>query len=233
MSFRKETLAEGVEVYLGDCLEVLPTLATGFAVVTDPPYGISYQHGARRGGKLLGTDGKAIHGDDKPFDPTPWLAFECLMWGAEHFKNRLPDGGRWLVWNKRRTGVVRDQGDVENAWHSVTGVTRIFHHVWDGADLGPERGEARVHSNQKPIDLMRWCLTQFVTAPHILDPYCGSGTTGVAAVKLGRKFTGVEIDPDHFDSACRRIEAATREPDMFIAPPKPIEQTSMFSEDAA
>jgi site-specific DNA-methyltransferase (adenine-specific) len=67
----------------------------------------------------------------------------------------------------------------------------------------------------------------------ILDPFAGSGTTGVAAVKLGRQFTGIEINEKYFDIACRRIEAATREPDMFISPPKPIEQKSMFSEDAA
>jgi site-specific DNA-methyltransferase (adenine-specific)/modification methylase len=229
MSFRKETLAEGVEVYCGDMAEVLPLLSYD-AVVTDPPYGISYQHGARRGGRTMGTDGMAIHGDDVPFDPSPFLGKECLFWGAEHFKNRLPDGGRWLVWNKRRQGVVRDQGDVENAWHSVNGVTRIFHHVWDGADLGPERGEARVHSNQKPIDLMKWCIADFVVGTRILDPFMGSGTTGVACAKLRRPFIGIEIDEGHFANACRRITAAINQPDFFAEPPEPAEQLSILDE---
>lgn len=207
-------------LYLGDCLEILPTLGKVDAVVTDPPYGISYQHGARKGGRLMGTDGMAIAGDDKPLDPSPWLPLgECLFWGAEHFKNRLPDGGRWLVWNKRRLGVVRDQGCVENAWCSNPGVTRLIDHPWDGADLGRERGTQRVHSNQKPIDVMAWSIG-FVEGKAILDPYMGSGTTGVACVALGRPFVGIEIDPTHFTSACRRIEEAYKQPRLF-AEPKP------------
>lgn len=204
------------QLWLGDCRDVLPTVGAVEAVITDPPYGIGYRHGARKGGRLMGTDGMAIVGDDQPFDPAPWLAMgECLFWGAEHFKSRLPDGGRWLVWNKRRPGVVRDQGCVENAWHSVDGVTRLFTHIWDGADMGPERGQERVHSNQKPIDVMRWCLG-FTTAQTILDPYMGSGTTGIAALQLGRRFVGIEIDPAHFATACRRIEDAQRQGDMFL-----------------
>ena len=216
----REEIIGDCRLILGDCLEILPTLGKVDAVVTDPPYGISYQHGARRGGKRMGTDGMAIVGDDKPFDPSPWLSFgECLFWGAEHFKNRLPDGGRWLVWNKRRLGVVRDQGCVENAWCSNNGVTRLIDHPWDGADLGPERGAPRVHSNQKPIDVMRWSIG-FVQGQTILDPFMGSGTTGVACVGLGRPFVGIEIDPGHFDTACRRIEEAYKQPRLF-AEPKP------------
>lgn len=81
---------------------------------------------------------------------------------------------------------------------------------------------------------MRWVL-QETTEPgqSIVDPYCGSASTGVAAVKLGRKFTGIEIDPGYFDIACRRIEAALREPDMFVAPPKPMTQTSLLDGEEA
>lgn len=211
---RKETIGNA-ELYLGDCLDILPTLPKVDAVITDPPYGIAYKHGGRFGGKLRGTDGMAIIGDDKPFDPSPWLQFECLFWGAEHFKSRLPDGGRWLVWNKRRPGVVRDQGDVENAWHSLRGVTRIFHHVWDGIDMGSERGMERIHSNQKPIALMEWRLT-FTDAKTILDPYMGSGTTGIACHRANRAFIGIEADPGHFSSACRRIEDAQRQERLFV-----------------
>ena len=229
---RVETIGDA-KLYLGDCREILPTLEPVDAVVTDPPYGISYRHGARAGGKLLGTDGMAIVGDDQPFDPAPWLSFpEVLFWGAEHFKNRLPDGGRWLVWNKRRVGVVRDQGCVENAWCSGDGVTRLIDHPWDGADMGPERGQPRWHSNQKPIEVMRWCLG-FVEGHVILDPYMGSGTTGVACVREGRRFVGCEIDERHFEIACRRIREAYRQPDMFVAPAPKAVQADLLTGNAA
>ena len=214
-------------LYLGDCREILPTIGKVDAVVTDPPYGIGYCHGARRGGKLQGTDGMSIGGDDEPFDPTPFLRWPCLLWGAEHFRSRLPEGGRWLVWNKRRPLVVRDQACVENAWCSVPGVARIFHHVWDGADMQSERGE-RTHSNQKPVELLRWCVEFFPDAETILDPFMGSGTTGVACVKLGRKFIGIEIEPRYFDISCRRIEEAYRQPDLFVSPPAKAEQLSLL-----
>jgi site-specific DNA-methyltransferase (adenine-specific) len=211
-------------LYLGDCREILPTLGKVDAVVTDPPYGISYCHGARAGGRTMGTDGMSIVGDDKPFDPTPWLKFPCVLWGAEHFKSRLPDGGRWLVWNKRRPNIIRDQGCVENAWCSEPGVTRIIHIPWDGADTGTERVQ-RVHSNQKPIEVMSWSLG-FVAhiVGVVLDPFMGSGTTGVACVKLGRKFIGIEIEPKYFEIACKRIEAATREPRLPLPEPKPKQE---------
>lgn len=228
---RIETIGEAV-LYLGDSAEILPMVAGKVdAVVTDPPYGIGYKHGARAGGKLMGTDGMSIVGDDQPFNPAPWLALgECLFWGAEHFKSRLPDGGRWLVWNKRRVGVVRDQGCVENAWHSMDGVTRLIEHPWDGADMGHERGQPRYHSNQKPIDVMRWCLT-FIKGRRILDPYMGSGTTGVACAREGRPFIGIEIDPNHFEVACRRISEARKQPDMFSGhtPSEQLEWEQMWS----
>lgn len=230
-ALRTEIIGDATLI-LGDSLALLPTLTHIGAVVSDPPYGIAYQHGARRGGRRMGTDGMAIVGDDKPFDPAPFLGFqEVLLWGAEHFKSRLPDGGRWLVWNKRRPGVVRDQGCAENAWCSNSGVVRLFNHPWDGADLGSERGEARVHSNQKPVDLMRWCLG-FIQSQTILDPYMGSGTTGVACVDLGRRFVGIEIDPAHFDVACHRVEQAYRQPRLFPDQPiKPVQQSLLTGTD--
>lgn len=191
-----------VRLILGDCR--LIAVDGVDAVITDPPYGIGYCHGPRRGGVLLGTDGMSIKGDDKPFDPTPWIKWPCVIWGAEHFKSRLPDGGRWLVWDKRRENIVRDQADVECAWCSVKGVARICRIVWDGIDKELERSQPRLHSNQKPVALMEWCLG-FVNAHTILDPFMGSGTTGVACVRLQRSFIGIEIEPKYFEIAKRRI----------------------------
>ena len=74
---------------------------------------------------------------------------------------------------------------------------------------------------------MKWCLGVVSGAETILDPFMGSGTTGVAAVKLGRKFIGIEIEPKYFDIACRRISEALKQPDMFIEKPKPAVQEAL------
>ena len=85
--------------------------------------------------------------------------------------------------------------------------------------------EEREHPTQKPLGVMKWCIEHLPDSSlTILDPYMGSGTTGVASVKLGRRFIGIEIDQRYFDIACRRIEDAAKQPDMFIASaPKPLQ----------
>lgn len=235
MTFRKEVLADGLELILGDCLEVLPTLGRFDAVVTDPPYGIkhvAHSNTVRNGwkGKKAYAD-RDIHGDDEDFDPSPFLGFDdVILWGANHYAQSLPRG-RWLVWNKIATLEPWDSfSDVEIAWHNRRGSDRIFSLLWKGLAQGEKTGGGeRFHPTMKPIGLMRWCLEHVPNAHTILDPFMGSGTTGVAAVKLGRKFTGIEIDEGYFDIACRRIEAALREPDMFIETPKPkAEQISLL-----
>jgi site-specific DNA-methyltransferase (adenine-specific) len=228
MSGRVETLADGVVLYLGDCREVLSTLPKVDAVVTDPPYGIGYQRGA--GGKGLSRvhNDAPIVGDDKPFDPTQWLGFhDVIMWGANHFAQQLPHG-RWLAWNKLGTLEPWDDFcDVEFAWHNSRSADRIFSLMWKGLIKGTEKESGRVHPTQKPVTLMRWCIEQ--TKGHtILDPFMGSGTTGVAAVRLGRRFIGIEIHEPYFDIACRRISEALRQPDMFIEKPPPLKQTSLL-----
>jgi len=85
--------------------------------------------------------------------------------------------------------------------------------------------DGKGHPTQKPIEVMCWCIERLPDGANtILDPFMGSGTTGVACAKLGRKFIGIEIEPKYFDIACRRIEAAYAQPDMFIVPPaKPVQ----------
>ena len=233
MTFRKEVLAEGVECILGDCLEVMPTIDGFDAIVSDPPYGISYVHSGKSGGRWHRSNTKPIYADDAPFDPSPFVIYpNVLLWGADHFATRLPaDKGRFLAWNK--LGDLPAMGDsfgnVEFAWHSKKGKADIFNLTWKGIiRVGSgEQGDKRDHPSQKPIALMKWCIEQ-VDGRAILDPFMGSGTTGVAAVKLGRRFTGIEIDPGYFDIACRRIEAALKQPDFFIDPPKPIKQEAFL-----
>lgn len=166
-----------------------------------------------------------IHGDDEPFDPAPWLelAPRVLLWGAHKVHDRLPDGGTWLVWDKVPTGKVRDQGDGEAALLNVPGAMRIYRLLWDGICVGDAAraevtaGQQRVHPTQKPVALMEWCIAQAKVAQDatILDPYMGAGSTGIAAVKMGRRFVGVEIEPTYFETACRRIEAAQQQMALF------------------
>jgi len=227
VSFRREDLAEGVTLYLGDCLEVLPTLYGIDAVVSDPPYGIGHRRGKagdRGKGKTKGSAG--IANDSMPFDPSPLLKWPAILWGANHYAQRLPRG-RWLLWDKTLGAGSGDFSQFEVAWFSRPGAERIIRHMWMGVQRASEVGEPRLHDTQKPVAVMEWCL-EFVPQAHtILDPYMGSGTTGVACIRRSRAFTGIELNDAHFDTACRRIEAALREPRMFPAP-KPIKQDSLF-----
>lgn len=202
------------------------------AVISDPPYGIGFAHGGG-GGKLARSTAfahEAIIGDDRPFDPSDFLRFRTVvLWGANHFAERLPSSAGWLIWDKRDGVCSNDQADCEIAWTNKTTPARIIRHLWNGMLKASERGESRVHPTQKPIAVMEWCLRQ--TTHHgetILDPFMGSGTTGVACAKLGRKFIGIEIEPKYFDIACRRIEAAYRQPDLFIEKPKPAKQEALL-----
>jgi site-specific DNA-methyltransferase (adenine-specific) len=227
---RTEVIGDAT-LYLGDCLEVLPTLGRVDAVVTDPPYGIGYRH-AGGGGKLARSTsfgGVSIIGDSEPFDPAPWLGFdECILWGANHFASRLPDSPRWLTWDKRDGVCSNDQADCEHAWTNLGGPARIKRHLWNGMLKQSERGEVRLHPTQKPVDVMRWCIEQTKGAT-ILDPFMGSGTTGVAALQLGRKFIGIELDPGYFDIACKRIEEAWKQPRLFEEPKrKPEPAPNLF-----
>jgi site-specific DNA-methyltransferase (adenine-specific) len=234
---RIEQLAEGVTLYLGDCREVLPTLGKADAVVTDPPYGMGWNTDSTRfsGGDPTKNnrrrgDGTArwgdIKGDNVPFDPLPWLAFpETIMWGANHYADRLPRGTT-LVWAKKGTAAWGTfLSDAEIGWQSGGYGVYCKHVEFQGGlqRKAENDGLRAAHPTQKPIELMVWCI-QRTRGATILDPYMGSGTTGVAAVKLGRKFIGIEIEPKYFDIACRRISEALKQPDMFIEQPKPVER---------
>ena len=226
MSFRKETLAEGIEVYLGDCREVLPTIGKVDAVVTDPPYGIGKDgqkqttggHGGRKAYEFMGWD--KSRPDPGTFKLLLDAADRHIIWGGNYFADLFPATGKWLVWDK---GQRINQSDGELAWTSEQGALRIFDLnrvalMTDGAQ----------HPTQKPVELMKWCVEQFPEAQIILDPFMGSGTTGVACVKLGRKFIGIEIEPKYFDIACKRISEALKQPDFFVEKPKPAKQEALL-----
>src|SRR5260221_3732990 len=165
---------------LDDCREILPTLGRVDAVVTDPPYGINWRP------RINHQDRSWI--DDVEFDPTPFLKLGRyhLFWGGQYFARRLPHCGGWLSWVKRPITMGfsddnRSYATVELAWRDC-GKARFISHVWDGGmRAGAAENRTFCHPSQKPIEVMEWCIQQVPNkASIILDPFMGSGTTGVA-----------------------------------------------------
>ena len=222
MTFRTEHLAEGVELHLGDCLEVLPTLGRFDAVVTDPPYGIGAAKGKAHSSIRDNSAWQAADWDNGRPDEELIRALgrypEAAIWGGNYFADLLPASSGWLVWRKPEAETGFSLADVELCWTSKSFAART---------KTAARRDGNEHPTQKTIDVMLWTIG-FLDARTILDPFMGSGTTGVAAVKLGRRFTGIEIDPGYFDIACRRIEAALKQPDLFVEPPKPVKQEAFL-----
>lgn len=229
---RAEHLAEGITVYCGDAKEIVPTLQGIDAVVTDPPYGIAHSGDSGRfsGGNTRrgpGSTHGSIKGDDKPFDPSPFLVGRTqIIWGFNNFPQHLSPGSL-LVWSKRRPfayGSFLSDGEV--AWFSRGRGVYLFEHIFSGSAAAVEyTADAyakSAHPFQKPIAVMEWCIGKLpAEARTILDPFMGSGTTGVAAVKMRRQFVGIEIEPRYFDIACKRISEALRQPSLFTEPPAP------------
>ncbi len=219
-------------LYLGDCRVLAPMLSGIDACISDPPYGIGYSHGVG-GGKLARStqfDHHPIHGDAEPFDPTRWLGYPTVvLFGANHFADKLPASSNWLVWDKRDGVCSNDQADCEMAWTNLSGPARLTRHLWNGMLKASERGVSRVHPTQKPVAVMEWVLLQTTNSGDVvLDPYMGSGTTGVACIKTGRRFIGIEIDQTYFDRAVKRISDAVAAPDLFVAPPVKLTQDTLI-----
>lgn len=228
MTYREEVLAEGVRVILGDCREILPSLPKIGALVSDPPYGISYKSPSGKGKTLRG-DYAVIAGDTEDFDPQPLLGWpQVCLFGGNHFAHRLPPSAKWLVWDKRAGMTPNNNSDCELAWCKEGGSARLITHLWNGMLKASERSDLRVHPTQKPIAVMEWVINQ-VAAPGvaIVDPYLGSGSTGVACVRQSRPFTGIEVDQNYFDVACRRISDALTRPDIFAERPAAPVQEAM------
>lgn len=242
MSFRTEVIGEAT-LYLGDCREILPTLGQVDACVTDPPYGIGAANGQRGGG----TDAsgrykrrpKAYAGswDKERPDPAVFATLlehsgQQIIWGGNYFADVLPQSGRWLFWDKLNS--MPSYSDGEMAWTSLSGsAVKKFTRCVNG--LASLQDGERVHPTQKPVALMEWCLGFLPSAKTILDPFMGSGSTGVACANLGRRFIGIERDASYFDIACRRIDAARNQLRLFAVndhQPQTV-QTTLFGGDAA
>jgi DNA modification methylase len=222
---RVETIAEGVTLYLGDCREILSTLGKVDAVVTDPPYGVGFRYESH---------------DDTPKGYVQW----CADWFA--LTQAATDGPIAIS-----CGIVNvtdwPKPDWIFCWHKPASMGRcaVGFNNWEPVLLyGKSRAgqvvdvfrapiltsdDVEGHPCPKPVAWGRGIIER-ISAPGdiILDPFTGSGTTGIAAVSSGRKFTGIEIEPKYFDIARRRIEQATKQADLFIEKPKPAEQIRLL-----
>lgn len=225
---RKEIIGEST-LYLGDCMDVLPTLPKVDAVITDPPYGINENHKkvASRGSLAAARDYGEFDWDKEPPSITlidairekaKWQAF----FGGNYF--HLPPTSCWLVWDK--LNGANDFADCELAWTNWPKAVRRIQWRWNG--MIRQGNEDRFHPTQKPLGVMEWVIGLCPQADSVLDPFMGSGTTGVACVNLGRQFIGIERDPKYFDIACRRIEDAYRQPRLIVEEQPIQEQGAMF-----
>jgi len=234
----KEERIGDCRLILGDCVSVMPSLGKVDAVVTDPPYGIGADKGKKgaipfKGGKPVErayhpeNEWDAVRPDRAVFDAILSTATRHIIWGGNYFADWLPAKGRWLWWDKCQT--MPSYGDGELAWTSMDATTPKKFTLANNK-LFAQRAE-RFHPTQKPVALMEWCLGFLPDAKTILDPFMGSGTTLVACAKMGRKGIGIELDPDYFDIACRRVEAAYRQPDLLIHyVPEKMKQVDLFDE---
>ena len=190
----------------------------GWAVLTDPPYGIG-QDGGRGHRKSSGARVQIKKDWDRERPPATvfsWLAAApagSIIWGGNYFADLLPPTMGWLYWQKLIGG---DFSDGELAWTSRKGALKEFTHRKTNAEMA--------HPTQKPIALMEWCLGFLPDAQTILDPFMGSGTTLVACQRLGRQGIGIELDPDYYAIACKRVQEVVNNPPLFTpAPPKPTQ----------
>lgn len=209
----REEIIGDCRLILGDCRDVLPTLGKFDLLLTDPPYGIGANKMTLGNGKNKIDRGSHDWDNSPPDDEIFSLMLihdSQILWGGNYFK--LPPSRCWLVWDKC-TGE-NDYADCELAWTNLNRVVKKKSIPWVGANA--KDTPTREHPTQKPVALMEWCVRQLKVMPQtILDPFMGSGTTGVACANLGRKFTGIEREPKYFDIACKRIDDAYRQTRMF------------------
>lgn len=227
---RKEIIGD-CTLYLGDCREILPTLEQVDVVLTDPPYGISLKN---HGGGIRSKRKKrsySIIGDQST--ELGQSILDALRGSARSIvafaDPTLPWQGQWrslLVWDKG--GAVGGGGDVKTTWKQTWELVQVWnerslHGSRDNAVLRywMQPGWSDIHPAIKPVELLCYLADKVsIVGSVILDPFMGSGTTGVACIRGGRRFIGVEIDEGYFDIACERIRKAYQQPDMFVTMPE-------------
>ena len=232
-------------LYLGDCREILPTLGKVDAVVTDPPYGIGFEYESHVDDAASYPDfiWPIIESAESHVLPGgPIFVWQAQAWMPE-FKRFFPRD--WRVYISAKNFVQMRATAMQHAYEPVvvwwvegekwradkaSGWVNRDYHIADSASaVSDTTSLAKQHPCPRQVDaceniIGNWCKPEGV----VLDPFMGSGTTGVACAKLGRKFIGIEIEPKYFDIACRRIEKAYAQPDLFIERPAPPTQEAML-----
>jgi DNA modification methylase len=249
MTYREEIIGDA-RLILGDCRDILPTLGKVDAVVTDPPYGIDIAAastigatGRNGGGHRLGARAVKQYAvsdwDSAGMTVGQWAHIRAaaplwIVWGGNHLADVLGRSAGVLVWDKKcQNGWDDTFSELEIAWTNALTRAKGFRHLWAGAIRASEHtANVREHPTQKPIALMEWCLGFIPNAQTIIDPFMGSGTTGVACANLGRSFIGIEREPAYFDIACRRIAKAYEQPRLFDEPPPKPVQPSLLGDAA-
>ena len=220
-------------LYCGDSKDIISQIDNVDAVVTDPPYGINENNKKNllRINKAKPKDYGEFTWDNSRVDQNiidliRQKSRYQIIFGGNYYE--LPSTSCWLVWDKQNGNS--DFADCELAWTNLKTAVRRIYWRWNGMI---RRGDdERVHPTQKPLGVMRWCIEKLPKdANTILDPFMGSGTTGVACAMMGRKFIGVELDQKHFDIACQRIEKAYQQPDLFVEQPEPEQKVMEILEE--
>ena len=214
---------DSMTIYCGRSEDIVPTLGDFDLLLTDPPYGLGESWRKQRNrrqaagvpfnwgiDKILGPDYGEEDWDDEPISP------ELMEMVRSTTKNQIIMGGQfydlpptscWLVWDKQNTG---DFADFEMAWTNLKQANRMIRWRWNG--LLKQMPEKRYHPTQKPVSVMKWCIKQSKIEPGstILDPFMGSGTTLVAASRMGMKATGIDQSEKYCEIAVRRLKQETR-----------------------
>ena len=219
-TMKTEKLSDTITIINADCRDVLNEIVADY-IVSDPPYGISYDasHSKYQNGK----DHGIVEWDKEPYDPTPILKMKLpsIVWGGNCFASKLPDCPGWLCWVKiNRNGTKIRQAEMELAWSNSVTRSQCYRYTWIGAGMEGETNRVNggtCHPTQKPVPLMAWCMDT-IAVPQcsiVLDPYMGSGTTGIACIRTGRRFIGIEIDEQHYQTARRRLMGELAQTNLF------------------
>jgi site-specific DNA-methyltransferase (adenine-specific) len=190
---------ESCVIYHGDCREVLPFLPKTDLLLTDPPYGIGFAAQPTKWQRRAGKQAETWDDETVP----DWLIVQAIskvrhaiVWGGNYYP--LPVARCWLSWFK--PDAPPSMGNVEYAWTNLDQNSRQI-----SVSIGATNGERVGHPNQKPESVMRWALLQVPDGCAVLDPFMGSGTTLVAAKRLGRKAIGIERELKYCEMAVERL----------------------------
>ena len=198
---------DSVTIYHGDCREVLPTLGDFDLILTDPPYGLNKSWGASKAWQGNCGKGRLWNGTPEWDKEAAELGFlplakNAIVWGGNYFAE-LPAKKGWLVWDKQ---AAMTQAQAELAWTNFVSTVRVFRlSPLSVFGKGHINGEIKEHPTQKPLALFRWCLSFAPDAEVVVDPFAGSGTTGVACKLEGRKAVLIEISEEYCEKAADRL----------------------------